>query len=55
MKNWTMVLAVMCYIVAVGAFIEGICKGIVMNGIVTGSVMWWLANAIRKEAMRYEE
>lgn len=48
-------MAIMCYIVAVGAFIEGIYKGIVMNGIVTGAAMWWLANAIRKEALKYEE
>lgn len=52
MKKWTMVLAVVCYLIAIAAFVEGIAKGIIMNGIVTGAAMWWLASSLRKEAKR---
>lgn len=54
MKKGILILAIVCYIIAVLALIEGIMKGIVMNGIVTGALMWWVGSSLRKEALHYE-
>jgi hypothetical protein len=54
MKKAMILLAVICYLLAIGAFIEGIYKGIYINGIIVASITWWLADNFRKEAKRYE-
>lgn len=54
MKVAMILLAVICYLLAIGAIIEGIYKGIYVNGFIVASITWWLAHNFRKEAKRYE-
>lgn len=54
MKTAMRLLAVICYLLAIGAMIEGFYKGIYINGIIVASITWWLADNFRKEAKRYE-
>ena len=54
MKKAMILLAVICYLLAIGAMIEGIYKGIYINGIIVASITWWLADNFRKEAKRYD-
>lgn len=54
MKKAMILLATICYLLAIGAMIEGIYKGIYINGIIVASITWWLADNFRKEAKRYE-
>lgn len=49
MKKWTMVLVYMAYAVAVLAIIEGISKGMYINGIAGSLVMVWLGNKLKTE------
>jgi hypothetical protein len=54
MKKGTLILAVVCYIIAVLAMIEGVVKDNIMMGIITAGLMWWVGSSLRKEALRYE-
>ena len=54
MKKSMILLAGMCYVIGLAAIIEGICKGIYINGIIVGGSILWLGNQFRKEAKHYE-
>ena len=54
MKKSMILLAVICYAFAIGAIIEGICKGIYINGFIVSGIMWWLGHNFKKEAKNYD-
>lgn len=54
MKKSMILLAVICYAFAVGAIVEGIFKGIYINGFIVGCIMWWLGHNFRKESKNYD-
>jgi hypothetical protein len=54
MKTAMRLLAVICYLLAIGAIAEGLYKGIYINGFIVGAITWWLADNFRREAKRYE-
>lgn len=54
MKKSMILLAAICYAFAIGAIIEGIYKGIYINGFIVSGIMWWLANNFKKEAKNYD-
>lgn len=54
MKRWTILLAFMAYATSVAAIVEGIAKGMYVNGIIAAAFMFWLGANLYKEAKRYE-
>lgn len=54
MKKWTMFLVYMAYAVAVLAIVEGICKGMYINGIAVSLAMVWLGSKIKQEVEGYD-
>ena len=54
MKKSMILLAIICYALAIGAIAEGIFKGIYINGCIVGGTMWWLGHNFKKEAKNYE-
>ena len=54
MKKWTILLAFMAYATSVAAIVEGIVKGMYVNGIIAAAFMFWLGANLHREAKRYE-
>ena len=54
MKKWTILLAFMAYATSVAAIVEGIAKGMYVNGIIAAAFMFLLGANLYREAKRYE-
>jgi len=54
MRTTLNIFTIVCYILGVGAIIEGACKGILLNGIITAAAMFWLGSALNKEGKKYD-